>query len=102
MDPERQRRETRQVPDALRKLLVERNGVSEAGAARMRRAGEEAVVRRMPHATENGEVVARILQQFQVGRQRVAASAAGGQEMLRQRAEVVADAKDNGADCRRA
>src|SRR5262245_10054555 len=66
----------------------------------MRRGGEKAIVRgmpavhvRMPHAAEDREIVAVFLQQFEVGRQRVIASALFREEMLRQQTEIVADAK---------
>ena len=71
VDAERQRREAREMADAFGDVLVERDGVAEPAAARMRRGGEEAVVRRMPavhvgmrHAAEDGEVVAVLLQQL--------------------------------------
>ena len=107
VDAERERREPRQVADAFGDVLVERDGVAEAAAARMRRGGEEAVVRRMPavhvgmrHAAEHGEIVAMLLEQFEVGRQRVIAPALLREEMFRQQAEVVADAEASGAASR--
>ena len=85
VDRQRQRREPRQHPDPLGDVLVERNRVAERAAARMRRRGQEADVRRMAaihvrvrHAAEHGEVVAVLLQGLQVGRGRVVAPAPVG------------------------
>ena len=93
VDAEVQGREPRQMPDALGDVLVERDGVAEAAAARMRRGGEEAVVRRMPavhvrmrHAAEDGQVVAVRLQVLQIRRQRVAAAGLLGEEPVGQQA----------------
>ena len=88
-------------PMRSRDVLIERDGVAEAAAARMRRRGEEAVVRRVPaidvrmrDAAEDGEVVAVLLEHFEIGRERVvAARSAFGKELVRQQAEVVADAE---------
>src|SRR5205809_6698376 len=88
------------MPDAFADVLVERDGVAETGAARMRRSGEKTIVRRMPavhvgmpHAAEHGEIVAMLLEHFEVRRQRVIAPAFLGKEMFRQQTEIVADAK---------
>ena len=64
VDPHREGGETGQVADPLRRKLIERDRVAESAAARVRRTGQEAVVRRMagvdvrmPDAAEDGEVV---------------------------------------------
>ena len=88
------------MPDAFADVLVERDGVLEPRAARVRRGREETVVRRMPaidfrmrHAAEHRKAIPMFLQRFEVRRQRIAASAFLGEEMFRQQAEVIADAE---------
>ena len=100
IDGERERREARESADALGDVLVERNGVAERAARRVRRGGQEADVRRMPavdvgmrDAAEHGEVVAVLLQHLEVGRSRVVAAGAGREEQVGSQAEVVADAE---------
>src|SRR5205814_1991662 len=73
----RQRRETGQVPDALGDVLIQRDGVAKTAAARMRRSREEAIVRRMSaidvgmgDAAEDREIVAVLLEQFEIWRER--------------------------------
>src|SRR4030095_9554743 len=46
-DAERQRGKPRQVPDAFRDELVERDRIAKAASARVRRGGEKAIVRGM-------------------------------------------------------
>src|SRR6266487_4479272 len=89
------------MPDALADVLVERDGVAEAAAARMRRGREEAVVCRMPpihvgmrHTAENGEIVAMFLENFQIRRQWVIAPALLREELFGQQTKVVADAEE--------
>jgi hypothetical protein len=89
------------MPDALADVLVERDGVAEACAARMRCGGEKAIVRgmsaihvRMPHAAEDRKIVAVVLQQFEVRRERVVAATVLREEIFRQQTEVIADAKE--------
>src|SRR5439155_3755369 len=95
-----ERRKPREMPDALADVLVERDGVAETGAARMWRGREKAVVRRMPavhvrmpHAAEDGEIIAMLLEHFEVRRQRIIAPALLRKELFRQKTEIVADAK---------
>ena len=64
----------------------------------MGRGGQETDIRRMAaidvrmrHAAEDREVIAVFLEQLEVRRRRVIASAAGREEMVGQQAEVVAD-----------
>src|SRR5262249_50144395 len=94
----RERRKTREMSNLLRGELIKRDGVAEAAATRMRRGGEEAVVRRMPavhirmrHAAENGEVIAVLGEHFEIRRERVIGAGRGGEKFLRQQAEVVAN-----------
>src|ERR1700687_2415253 len=88
------------MADALGDILVERDGVAKAAAARMRRGGEEAIVRgmsaidvRMRNAAEDGEVVAVFFEVLEIRRQRVIAPALLWEKLTRQQAEVVADAE---------
>src|SRR5439155_10162984 len=81
VDAQGERREPRFVPDALRDILIERDGVAKSTAARMRRRREEADVRRvtaidirMPDTAENREILPMFFQVLQVGRQRIAAA----------------------------
>ena len=81
VDAERERGEPREVADPLGDVLVERDRVAEPAAAGVRRGGEEAVVGRVPavdvgvrDAAEDGEVVAVLLEQLQVGRGLVVAA----------------------------
>ena len=68
-----QRRKPRLIPQALGRILVERNRVAKTAVARMGSGGQEAVVRRMPgvhvrvHNTrEHGEIVAMTRKMFQI------------------------------------
>src|SRR5687768_5526940 len=88
------------MANALANVLVQGNGVAEAGAARMRRGGEEAIVRgmaainiRVGDAAENREVAAMLVQQFEVGRQWILAAPGFREEMFRQQSEVIANAE---------
>jgi hypothetical protein len=63
--------------------------------------GEEAIVRRMSavhvgmhYATEDREIVAMLLEQFQVGRELIPASAVLREEMFRQQSKIIADAEE--------
>ncbi len=89
------------MADALGGELIERDRIAEAAAARMRRGGEEAVVRRvaaihigMRHAAENGEFIAVLAQLFQIRRERVVAPGLLGKKLLGYEAEVVAHGED--------
>src|SRR2546428_4425688 len=101
MDTERERRNPREMPEALADVWVERNGVAESAAARMRRRREETVVRRVPaihvgmrHAAEDREVVAMLLENFQIRRQWVIAPGLLREELVWQQTEIVADAEE--------
>src|SRR5439155_7688393 len=101
IDTERERREPGEMPDALADVLVERDGVAEAAAARMRRGREEAIVRRMPaihvgmrHAAEDGEIVAMLLEDLEIRRQWVITPVLLREEMFGQQTQVVADAEE--------
>ena len=100
VDRQRQRREPRQRADPLGDELVERDRVAERTAGRVRGGGQEGDVRRVAavhvrvrHAAEDGEVVAVLLEELQVRRGRVVAAGVLGEELVRQQAEVVADAE---------
>lgn len=73
IDGERQRREAGLIADSFGDVLVERNRVAEGAAGRMRGRGEETDVRRvasvdvgMGDAEEDGEVLAEVLEDFQI------------------------------------
>ena len=102
VDAERERRITRQVPDTLGDVLVEGDAVAEAAARRMRRGRQEADVRRVAaihigvhDAAAHGEIVAEGAKLLQIGRQLVVAPCLTGfrEELVRQHAEVIADAE---------
>src|SRR5438445_7709948 len=89
------------MPDALADVLVQRDGVAETAAARMRRGREEAVVRRMAaihvgmrHAAEDREIVAMLLEDSQIRRQWVITPVLLREEMFGQQTKVVADAEE--------
>jgi len=88
------------VPDAFADVLVERDGVPEPGTSGVRRGCEKAIICRMAaidiwvgDATENGEIVAMILQSFEVGRQRVTSTAFLWKELFWQEPKIITDAK---------
>ena len=94
------RREAREVADALGHELVEGDRIAEAAAARMRSRGQEAVVGRvaaidirMGDAREDAEVVAMRLQELEIRRRLVVLTLARREEVVRDEAEVVADAQ---------
>ena len=106
---ERERGEAGEHADLLGDVLVERDGVAKRAAARMRRGGEETDVGRVPaidvrmrDAAEYGEVVAVRLELLKIGRQRIIAAGARGEELIREQAEVVADGEHPARLCARA
>ena len=100
IDAEGHRREAREVADALGHELVEGDRVAETAAARMRSRGQEAVVGRvtavdvrMGDAGEDAEVVAMRLEQFEIRRRLIVLPLARREEVVRDEAEVIADAQ---------
>ena len=98
VDGERERGEAGEHADLLGDVLVERDGIAKRAAARMRRGGEETDVRRVPaihvrmrDAAEHGEVIAVRLEHIEIGRRRIIAAGARGEELIREQAEIVAD-----------
>ena len=79
-------------------VLVERDGVTEGAAARMRCGRQETHVGRVPavdvgvrDAAEDAEILPVRLEVLQVGRRHVVAAGAGGKELVAEEAEIVAD-----------
>src|SRR2546430_2461601 len=86
------------MPDSFADVLIERNGIVETAAARMRRGREETIISRMTaidirmgDAAENGEIAAMLLQDFNVRRKGVIAPGILWEEVLGQEAEIIAD-----------
>ena len=98
VDGQGERGEARLIADAFGDVLVERDGVAERTAGRVRGGRQEADVGRvaaihvgMRDAGEDGEVLAVLLEDLEVVRGRVVAAGVGGEELTGQQAEVVAD-----------
>jgi hypothetical protein len=90
-----------EVADAFANVLVEGNGVAETAARGVRSGGEEAVVGRMAavdvgmrDAAEDGEIVAMFFEKLEVGREFVIGAGGLREEMMRENAEVIADAEE--------
>src|SRR5262249_8227881 len=100
IDAQIERGETRQMADPFGDELVERDRVAEAAAGGMWRCRQKTNIRRVtaidirvPHAAEDGEVIAMLLQRFQVWRKRVIPATVLREELAGQHAQVVADGK---------
>ena len=88
------------MTDALRHVLVQRNGIPETPTARVRCRRQEAVIRRMSainvgmrNAAEDGKVFAVRLEEVEVGRGLVARASPFRKEILGNEAEVIANAQ---------
>ena len=104
---ERERRKPSLNADVFGDVLVQRDGVAEGTAGRMRRGGEKTHVGRMPaihvgmrNAAENCEVIAMFLQQLEIRRRRIIAALTSREEVCGQHAKIVADARTSGAASR--
>ena len=85
---ERQRGDAGLEPDLFGGKLVQRDAVAKRGGAGMRSAGEEGRLRTMPAAdfrqrgaAEDGELLAEILERFEIRRERVVAPGGRGVEV---------------------
>src|SRR5437667_488272 len=88
------------MSDPLANVLVQGNCVAETRAPRVRRRREKTIVRRMPsiyirvgNAAKDSDVIAMFLKHLKIGGQGVIAATVLGKEVVRQQAEVVANAK---------
>lgn len=93
-----ERGKARLLTEMLDRELIERDGISKAAPGGVLRRSEKAVFRGMTtddggmrEAAEDGEVIAKVAQRFQVGRERVAGAAFLWKELPWQHAEVVRD-----------
>ena len=98
VDGEGEGRKAGEDADLLGDVLIERDGIAEGAAAGMGRGGQEADVGGMSaihvgmrDAGEDAEIVAVLLEEFQVGRRDVVAACAGGKELIGEQSQVVAD-----------
>src|SRR4051812_5243580 len=89
------------MADAFGDVLVEGDRVAKSAAARVRRRGEKADIRRMPgihvgmrDTAEDGEIIPMLAQQIEVRRRRVTPPRLLGKELIRKEPEVVADGED--------